>query len=158
MVDESNFVYFKPKSGALVKVCVTGRGAVYRWATTVSPEKNPMLKLDGAISHLTSSGYALMSAFVTAQVLGPNSASRKLGDKWKSWSKSDWYCNLPLFSGLFPNCCDVSRAILNSLTYIFVVAVPRSPGALHSLLWVPHWFPFRFWERNIWFSGNITIS
>ena len=30
MEEESSFVYFKPKSGPCVKVCVTGRGAVYR--------------------------------------------------------------------------------------------------------------------------------
>ena len=28
--EESSFVYFKPKAGPCVKVCVTGRGAVYR--------------------------------------------------------------------------------------------------------------------------------
>ena len=28
--EESSFVYFKPKAGPCVKVCVTGKGAVYR--------------------------------------------------------------------------------------------------------------------------------
>jgi len=40
MVDESNFVYFKPKSGALVKVCVTGRGAVYRYSDQIPQVEN----------------------------------------------------------------------------------------------------------------------
>lgn len=31
MDGESNFVYFKPKAGPCVKVCVTGKGAVYRY-------------------------------------------------------------------------------------------------------------------------------
>ena len=40
--EESSFVYFKPKAGPCVKVCVTGRGAVYRYnIKPISLDVNP---------------------------------------------------------------------------------------------------------------------
>ena len=41
--EESSFVYFKPKAGPCVKVCVTGKGAVYRYDIIPIPlDVNPL--------------------------------------------------------------------------------------------------------------------
>jgi len=69
MGDESNFVYFKPKSGALVKVCVTGRGAVYRYSDqipqseNVETNENVEANLSGNVISLYTQCLALLARF-----------------------------------------------------------------------------------------------
>jgi len=66
---ESNFVYFKPRSGPCIKVCVTGRGAVYRFAepnnekNLVTEEEECEANMSGKVVSLYTQCLALLARF-----------------------------------------------------------------------------------------------
>jgi len=67
--EESSFVYFKPKAGPCVKVCVTGKGAVYRYTeennqkSLVAEEQKSEANLSGQVVSLYTQCLALLARF-----------------------------------------------------------------------------------------------
>jgi len=67
--EESSFVYFKPKAGPCVKVCVTGKGAVYRYTeennqkSLVAEEEKGEPNLSGQVVSLYTQCLALLARF-----------------------------------------------------------------------------------------------